>query len=85
VGVSNAAHFLKTVAQEMNEGDVTTRFLQIWLTPDQRGVKPQYGSKTFQPEDRRNRSAVHRLAIACPRFACLYSSTENGLLCRPCN
>ena len=39
----------------MNEGDVTTRFLQIWLTPDKRGVKPQYGSKTFQPEDRRNR------------------------------
>ena len=41
--------------QEMNDGDVTTRFLQIWLTPNKRGVKPQYGSKTFQPEDRRNR------------------------------
>jgi len=41
----------------MNDGDVTTRFLQIWLTPDKRGVKPQYGSKTFRPDDRRNRSA----------------------------
>ena len=53
---------LGVAVQEMNDGDVTTRFLQIWLTPDKRGVKPQYGSKTFQPEDRRNRSVLRLFA-----------------------
>ena len=52
----------------MNEGDVTTRFLQIWLTPDKRGVKPQYGSKSFEPADRHNRrtSRLHPVTVAEP-------------------
>ena len=29
--------------------------LQIWLTPDQRGHEPQYGSTTYTAEDRHNR------------------------------
>lgn len=28
---------------EMNDGDATCRFLQLWITPDARGHKPQYG------------------------------------------
>lgn len=39
---------------EMNDGGVTTRFLQIWLSPDRRGHTPQYGSRTFEPSERRN-------------------------------
>lgn len=43
------------VHSEMNDHQKdTTRFLQVWLTPDKRGVKPQYGSKVFQDRDRRN-------------------------------
>ena len=52
-------------AQEMNDGDATTRFLQIWLTPDKRGVAPQYGSKSFQHGDRHNR-LLHLLAGHTP-------------------
>ncbi|KAK9909847.1 hypothetical protein WJX75_008338 [Coccomyxa subellipsoidea] len=40
---------------EMNDGEETTRFLQVWITPDQRGHKPQYGSREHRPEDRHNR------------------------------
>ncbi|CAL8467958.1 g7496 [Coccomyxa elongata] len=40
---------------EMNDWDETTRFLQIWITPDQRGHKPQYGSRVHAHEDRHNR------------------------------
>lgn len=42
------------VHSEMNDGDVTCRFLQIWLTPDSRGHIPQYGSFMTHPEQRRN-------------------------------
>lgn len=43
------------VHSEMNDGDKTCRFLQIWLTPDQRGHDPQYGSATYEAADRHNR------------------------------
>ena len=28
--------------------------LQVWLTPDEKGVEPQYGSKTFAKAARHN-------------------------------
>jgi hypothetical protein len=59
----------------MNEGDVTTRFLQIWLTPDKRGVKPQYGSKTFEPADRHNRRASWCILTYS---ACQLSNTDRA-------
>jgi redox-sensitive bicupin YhaK (pirin superfamily) len=33
-------------------------FLQIWLMPNQRGVKPSYEQKTFAPQERRGRLRV---------------------------
>ena len=39
----------------MNEKDERTRFLQIWMTPDRRGHKPQYGSSKYSKGDRHNR------------------------------
>eukprot|EP00887_Chlorella_sp_A99_P004817 scaffold4.g4817.t1 len=43
------------VHSEMNNGDKTCRFLQIWLSPDQPGHAPQYGSCRFEKADRHNR------------------------------
>lgn len=39
---------------EHNRGKVLARFLQIWIMPDQRGYKPQYGDMRFTPEQRHN-------------------------------
>ena len=41
--------------QETNEQDETCRFLQVWLTPDRRGHEPQYGSSSYERQDRHNR------------------------------
>ncbi|PRW58902.1 pirin domain-containing [Chlorella sorokiniana] len=43
------------VHAEMNDGDKTCRFLQVWLTPDQRGHKPQYGSARYEKQHRHNK------------------------------
>lgn len=40
---------------EMNDGRDSCRFLQIWLTPDQKGHSPQYGSQRFEKADRHNK------------------------------
>lgn len=41
---------------EMNDHPTDTcRFLQIWISPDQRGHAPQYGSTTYESEDRHNK------------------------------
>ncbi|GFR44307.1 hypothetical protein Agub_g5519 [Astrephomene gubernaculifera] len=40
---------------EMNEGAHVCRFLQVWISPDRRGHKPQYGSRRFEPAQRHNR------------------------------
>lgn len=37
------------VHSEMNEQDETMRFLQVWLTPDKHGVKPQVGFSELHP------------------------------------
>lgn len=34
--------------------DKETNFLQIWILPKQRNIKPRYDQKTFKPEDRIN-------------------------------
>lgn len=39
---------------EYNYGDTTSRFLQIWLLPNERGLKPNYGDYRFNWEDRKN-------------------------------
>ena len=40
---------------EYNKGTDTLRFLQIWIKPDQRGLKPYYGDYRYDWEDRKNR------------------------------
>lgn len=39
---------------EHNLGTVTTRFLQIWIYPDQKNLQPQYGDYRFPWEDRKD-------------------------------
>lgn len=40
---------------EHNYGDTTSRFLQIWLHTDEKGLTPNYGDYRFKWEDRRNK------------------------------
>ena len=40
---------------EHNFGDTTSRFLQIWLLPDEKGITPNYGDYRFEWEDRKNK------------------------------
>lgn len=40
---------------EHNLGDDTLRFLQIWIFPVQKGLKPNYGDYRFKWEDRKNK------------------------------
>ncbi len=40
---------------EHNYGDSTSRFLQIWLLPEKRGLTPNYGDYRFKWEDRKNK------------------------------
>eukprot|EP00879_Flechtneria_rotunda_P001327 GHRR01001477.1.p1 GENE.GHRR01001477.1~~GHRR01001477.1.p1 ORF type:complete len:215 (+),score=56.36 GHRR01001477.1:905-1549(+) len=40
---------------EMNDHDETCRFLQVWIMPDKRGHKPNYGSSQYEPTDRHNK------------------------------
>ncbi len=53
------------VHSEMNDGDKTCRFLQVWLTPDQRGHTPQYGSAQYDRQDRHNK-LLHMLGGTGP-------------------
>lgn len=39
---------------EMNQGNTTCRFLQIWFMPVATGHKPQYGSSIYTKADRHN-------------------------------
>lgn len=40
---------------EHNLGEETLRFLQIWIIPDKRGYKPNYGDYEFKWNDRKNK------------------------------
>jgi redox-sensitive bicupin YhaK (pirin superfamily) len=41
---------------EMNKHEnKPVRFIQIWIQPDRKGYKPNYGSKTYLPEERHNK------------------------------
>jgi quercetin 2,3-dioxygenase len=40
---------------EHNLGESTARLLQIWIFPDKKGHKPQYGDCRFKWEDRKNK------------------------------
>lgn len=40
---------------EHNYGETTSRFLQIWLRPDTKGLTPNYGDYKFNWEDRKNK------------------------------
>lgn len=40
---------------EHNLGTTPLRFIQIWINTRQRGLRPNYGSATGNPEDRRNK------------------------------
>lgn len=42
---------------EMNDNDTEMcRFLQLWILPDRTGHKPNYGSKQYAPELRKNKA-----------------------------
>ncbi len=40
---------------EMNEEDEEAHLVQTWIIPQEKGLSPQYGSKSFRLEERRNR------------------------------
>lgn len=40
---------------EYNYGETTSRFLQIWIMPDEYGLEPNYGDYEFKWEDRKNK------------------------------
>lgn len=40
---------------EHNYTDKTSRFLQIWILPDKKGYKPNYGDYRFNWDDRKNK------------------------------
>lgn len=40
---------------EHNQGSEMLRLIQIWIYPDQKGLKPNYGEYRFNWEDRKNR------------------------------
>jgi redox-sensitive bicupin YhaK (pirin superfamily) len=42
------------VHSEMNEGDEPVRLLQFWVTPDETGVEPRYGSAKGEQTQRHN-------------------------------
>lgn len=40
---------------EYNNGKEELRFIQMWIIPDKKGYEPEYGSKKFKAEDRKNK------------------------------
>eukprot|EP00250_Pteridium_aquilinum_P025935 c3191_g1_i1 orf=74-835(-) len=54
-GVQYMSAGLGVTHSEMNNGDKLLRFLQIWIKPDRKQYKPNYGSRVFKREDRHNK------------------------------
>ncbi len=58
VGVLRAGEMQRMTAgtgvlhSEMNRGEEPAHFLQIWILPERRGLKPDYEQKFFSPEER---------------------------------
>jgi redox-sensitive bicupin YhaK (pirin superfamily) len=48
---------------EVNDGDKEVRLLQLWIYPETKGLKPDYGSKTYDRAQRYN----HWLHLAGPK------------------
>jgi redox-sensitive bicupin YhaK (pirin superfamily) len=40
---------------EVNDGDEVVHLIQTWIIPHAKNLEPQYGSKTFELEERKNR------------------------------
>jgi len=40
---------------ELNEGDEEVHLIQTWILPQEKNLKPQYGSKVFKQEERKNK------------------------------
>lgn len=40
---------------EMNDGDEEVHLIQTWIVPNEKSLKPQYGSQKFDFEDRHNK------------------------------
>ena len=40
---------------EMNEGDEAVHLIQTWIIPHDKNLEPQYGSRTFNEEERKNK------------------------------
>lgn len=45
-------------SEKNHNPDKPVKFLQIWVIPKQRNIKPRYDQKTFKPEDRQNKLQV---------------------------
>lgn len=39
----------------MNDGDEEAHFIQTWIIPHDKGLTPQYGSKSFDVKERKNK------------------------------
>jgi redox-sensitive bicupin YhaK (pirin superfamily) len=40
---------------EMNEGDEVVHLIQTWIIPHHKNLEPQYGSRSFKEEERKNK------------------------------
>ena len=43
------------IHSEMNEDDEEAHFIQTWIIPNEKNLKPQYGSKSFDLSERHNK------------------------------
>jgi redox-sensitive bicupin YhaK (pirin superfamily) len=57
VQIMSAGTGIQHSEKNHNPGE-EVRFLQIWVIPKERNIKPRYDQKTFKPEDRLNKLKV---------------------------
>ncbi|KAH7431994.1 hypothetical protein KP509_07G003300 [Ceratopteris richardii] len=63
---------------EMNNGDKLLRFLQIWIKPDRKHYKPNYGSRVFGREDRHNK--LHHVATSYDNYGNTEKDEGSGII-----